>query len=91
MSETHDFIPPASRAGLQAPFGRRGLLILGFAVIAAGIAMNWGWLSAVGAAPLILSLAPCAAMCAFGLCMKGGSTSCRGKSLPADASEIARD
>jgi len=27
----------------------------------------------VGAAPLLLSLAPCAAMCALGLCMRGGS------------------
>ena len=35
--------------------------------------MNWGWLVAVGAAPLILSLAPCIAMCGLGLCMMSGS------------------
>ena len=47
----------------------RGLTIAGIGVVAAGLALNWSWLVAVGAAPLILSLAPCAAMCALGLCM----------------------
>ena len=47
----------------------RGLTISGIAVVAMGLALNWSWLVAVGAAPLILSLAPCAVMCALGLCM----------------------
>jgi hypothetical protein len=47
----------------------RGLTVSGIAVIAVGLALNWSWLVAVGAAPLVLSLAPCAAMCALGLCM----------------------
>lgn len=47
----------------------RGLTVSGIAVIAVGLALNWSWLVAAGAAPLILSLAPCAAMCALGLCM----------------------
>lgn len=56
--------------------GRRALLVLPAAVIVTGLALNWSWLTAVGAAPILLSLAPCALMCGLGLCMKGG----RGKS-----------
>lgn len=52
--------------------GRRVLLILSAAAIVAGLALNWGWLTAVGVAPILLSLAPCALMCGLGLCMKGG-------------------
>lgn len=58
--------------------GRRALLLLAAALIAAGLALNWGWLTAVGAAPIILALAPCLAMCALGLCMRGGGKSCDG-------------
>ena len=36
---------------------------------------NWGWLVAAGIAPLLLSAGPCLAMCALGLCMKGGRKS----------------
>ncbi len=57
--------------------GRRGLIIGGIAIVAAGLALGWNWLSAIGAAPIILSLAPCAAMCALGACaMMRGSSSC---------------
>jgi hypothetical protein len=54
------------RAWITTP---RGLTISGIGVVAIGLALNWGWLVAVGAAPLVLTLAPCAAMCALGLCM----------------------
>ena len=91
MSETADVTQTARTAGPRIPFGRRGLLITALAVIAAGLALNWGWLIAVGAAPLILSLAPCAAMCALGLCMRGGSNSCDSKSRPAGAPDAPRD
>ena len=47
---------------------RRVLIGLTAAIVVAGAALNWGWLVAVGAAPLLLSLAPCAAMCALGVC-----------------------
>jgi hypothetical protein len=47
----------------------RGLTVAGIGVVAIGLALNWSWLVAVGAAPLVLSFAPCAAMCALGLCM----------------------
>lgn len=49
--------------------GRRALLILGVAALAGGLAFNWSWLVAIGAAPIILSVAPCLVMCALGLCM----------------------
>lgn len=57
--------------------GRRGLILLAVLVLGAGAAFNWGWLVAIGIAPLLLTLAPCAAMCALGLCMnKMGGKSC---------------
>lgn len=49
--------------------GRRGLIVLTVAALGAGLVLNWSWLVAVGIAPLLLALAPCAAMCALGLCM----------------------
>ena len=56
---------------------RRGLIIGGLAVATTGLAIGWNWLSAIGVAPLILSLAPCAAMCALGACaMRRGHASC---------------
>jgi hypothetical protein len=57
--------------------GRRGVIIGGIAIVAAGLALGWNWLTAIGAAPIILSLAPCAAMCALGACaMMRGNSSC---------------
>ncbi len=49
--------------------GRRRLTILAMAVLGVGAYFNWPWLVAAGMAPLLLALAPCAAMCALGLCM----------------------
>ena len=61
---------------LRTRLGTRGLLILGGAVIAAGLALNWSWLVAIGVAPLLLTALPCVAMCALGFCMmpKGGKS-----------------
>ena len=54
--------------------GRRPLLLAGITMLAAGMALNWDWLTAMGAAPIILSLAPCALMCTVGICcIKGGN------------------
>jgi hypothetical protein len=55
-------------------------LLLGsiaLALLAAGFAWQWSWLVAIGVAPLLLSAAPCLAMCALGLCMRrmGGRAS----------------
>jgi hypothetical protein len=49
--------------------GRRGLIAAGAVIAIAGLAFNWTWLVAVGVAPLLLSVLPCVAMCALGLCM----------------------
>lgn len=54
---------------------RRLWVLAGFAAFGAGLALNWSWLTAVGAAPILISLLPCAAMCALGLCMRGGTNS----------------
>ncbi len=55
----------------------RGLIVVALAVIGAGLALGWNWVVAAGFAPLLLSLAPCAAMCALGLCMMAkGNASC---------------
>src|SRR5687768_4241587 len=56
---------------------RRGLVILSVAIIAAGVVLSWNWLAAASIAPILLALAPCAAMCAVGLCMNkmGGKSS----------------
>ena len=66
----------SARAALPALLRSRiGLAALAGAVVVAGLAFNWSWLVAAGIAPLLISLAPCAAMCALGLCMtqkKGG-------------------
>ncbi len=50
---------------------RRRLLICaaGVSVIAVFAVSQWNWLVAIGAASLLLGLAPCIAMCALGLCM----------------------
>lgn len=50
--------------------GRRGLILLAVIGGAAAFKFNWEWLVLVGAAPLILAVLPCAAMCGLGLCMK---------------------
>lgn len=57
--------------------GRRGLLILGGVIAGAGLALSWSWLEALGVASVLLTLLPCAAMCALGLCMnRVGGRSC---------------
>jgi hypothetical protein len=48
---------------------RRIAMVLGLAAVAAGIALSWGWLTAIGVAPVLVAAAPCAVMCALGLCM----------------------
>lgn len=64
----------------------RPRLLLGAAalgLIAAAMAWQWSWLVAAGVAPLLLSIAPCAAMCGLGLCMhRIGGRTCN--SVPVD-------
>jgi hypothetical protein len=68
----------ATRDLIRSCLGSRwGLTIGGTAITVAGLALGWNWLTAVGLAPLILSLAPCLIMCALGMCMmsRGNSSS----------------
>jgi hypothetical protein len=70
--------------------GRRGLITAGLGILAAGLALDWNWLTAIGVAPVILSLAPCAVMCAIGACamIKGNSPGGNGTATgPASAQE----
>ena len=58
---------------------RRVRIALVVLLVGGGLALNWGWVVALGIAPLILGVLPCAVMCAFGLCMMGGkSNACQG-------------
>lgn len=65
---------------------RRVQIALAAAVIVGGAALNWGWLVAIGLAPIILAVLPCAAMCALGMCVMGGKgkAAC-GKDAASDA------
>jgi hypothetical protein len=58
--------------------GRNGVIALIGLALVIGAALNWSWLVAVGVVPLLITVLPCAAMCALGLCMNrmdGGSCS----------------
>jgi hypothetical protein len=51
---------------------RRPILWIGVALLGLGAAIfGWPWVIAIGVAPVLLALAPCALMCALGLCMQG--------------------
>jgi len=72
---------------------RRALAILGAVVIAGGLAWRWDWLTAIGIAPILVALAPCAAMCALGLCVsrmggRGSKTEANGMNRPTDAGAL---
>ena len=71
---------PAALLGRLARLGhgllhsRVGLVLMAAAVVAGGLALGWEWLAIAGILPLVLSILPCVAMCALGLCMmKGGN------------------
>jgi hypothetical protein len=51
--------------------GRKRILIASaaLALISGLLAWQWSWLAAFGVAPLLVSAAPCVAMCTLGLCV----------------------
>jgi hypothetical protein len=68
--------------------GPKGIAVLIVSALVVGAALNWSWLVAVGVAPLLLTVLPCAVMCGLGLCMNritGGS--CSASSSAADRSD----
>lgn len=100
MTETRPSdIPESSlgRAVLQAARyylgGRRGFAALAAVALVAGLAFNWSWLVAVGAAPVLLAILPCLAMCALGLCAnKMSGRSCSAKAdTPKMTASLAED
>lgn len=67
---------------------RRLLLVAAIVALVAGAALNWGWLIALGVAPVLLSLLPCLVMCGLGVCcmkMMAGS----GKKQPGESANPA--
>ncbi len=48
---------------------RRVLAVAGLVLAGSGLALGWSWLTAIGVAPLIVSVAPCLVMCAVGACV----------------------
>lgn len=84
MSETQVTTTPPAKTGLSPPQwfprGRSALFWTAILAIGAGLVFGWDWLVAAGLAPLVLSVLPCLAMCALGLCaMRAGAKSCRGE------------
>ena len=62
-------------------------LVLAAGAVAAGAVFNWTWLVAAGAAPVLLSVLPCVAMCVLHLCgSKGDGGDCAGQGQPASRS-----
>jgi hypothetical protein len=71
---------------------RRALISLSLATVGAGLALNWSWLTAIGVAPVLVAVAPCAAMCALGLCMPrmmGGNSRAPGRGAGITPDQIA--
>lgn len=67
---------------------RRTLVLAGAAAAGVVLGSNWGWLTTIGAAPILLTLAPCLAMCALGLCMRGGgAAACKTRDNPSVGTE----
>lgn len=76
----HAGVACCNQGAKKSLHGLRSRRMLAIAVITAalgtGVVLNWGWLVAAGIAPLVLSVLPCLAMCALGLCASklfGGS------------------
>mgnify|MGYP001342205879 CR=1 FL=1 len=51
--------------------GTRGIIVGAVVVLGAGLALGWPTLVALGVAPILLSVLPCALMCGLGLCVMG--------------------
>lgn len=62
--------------------GKRWVISVGLAVSAA-MFMNWDLLVSIGAASVILAVAPCLIMCSVGLCMN--KSGCQKKKYPEEA------
>jgi hypothetical protein len=48
---------------------RRALVLLCLVALGSGLALGWGWIVDFGLAPIVLSIAWCAAVSGLGICM----------------------
>lgn len=69
----HERMAPSIRVWraltLDGRLGRRAAIVLWLsALIGIALFAGWSWVVAAGLASLVLSVLPCAAMCALGLC-----------------------
>lgn len=82
----------APGAWIRHHFGRgRALIMLAALVLVLALALNWNWLLAVGIVPLLISVLPCVAMCAFGLCMaRTGGRSCAAEKTPSSGNALRK-
>ena len=71
-------------AMVHARLGTRGLILVAALAVAAIGYSSWGWLVAIGLAPIILGVLPCAGMCAMGLCMMPKRSAPAATSAPTD-------
>lgn len=78
------FAQDLSRAARYYLRGRRGAVIIAAFAIAGGLALNWNYLVAAGIAPILISVLPCAAMCALGLCCMNKTTGKSGATQSTD-------
>lgn len=82
----------STRLGKYLPawlLSTRGLILGAVIVAAGGAALGWPWLVAIGAAPILLAFAPCAVMCALGLCMMGKGSKSAGAQGPSTGAAIS--
>lgn len=74
-----DAITAQAMAIARKPLPKRLMWAAAFAAVAGALVLGWPWLTAIGAASVLISVLPCAAMCALGLCMnRGRGHSCHG-------------
>lgn len=92
MSTFQNTRRPELRATLPGGLLRpRVLLGVAAALPAAGLWLGWERLALSGVLPLLLSIAPCAAMCALGLCMhRLTGRSCADRAAPSAANSLQK-
>ena len=78
-------------ASTRWPFSRRQTVIVAMIAVGVGLWFNWGWLVATGVAPLIVTFAPCAVMCATGYCVMCKSKGCDAAKSPVDMVDTPRN
>jgi hypothetical protein len=88
-TKTVDALPGDFTHAIRRHLGnRRFLLAAAIVALIAGAALNWGWLVALGVAPVLLSLLPCLVMCGLGIgCMKMMTGA--GKKQPGESANAA--